>query len=177
MRTKFKMHHYINHLMTTTHLLQMKEKKKVDYHENIFLVFVSFSQKITKGIGFQIALNASDLQIFFYTTIASDITETNNKLFLTVLSFIPVAETPRTLNYSFNNRFTLSLISWTSDRKVVNAGLKYQVDIGRAPLLVSRKYIITAHQTEFRVWFLNKKINIAILDYIDGRNHFWWYWW
>ena len=33
-------------------------------------------------------------------------------------------------NDSIKNSFTLSFDSWTTDRKIVNTGLEYQVDIG-----------------------------------------------
>ena len=75
-------------------------------------------------------------------------------------------------NDSIKNSFTLSFDSWTSDRKRVNTGLEFQVDIGSAQNVNSPKYLIVAHQTANRSSTSNKSINNAIFDNLDIRKYF-----
>ena len=48
---------------------------------------------------------------------------------------------------SIKDSFTLSFDSWTSDRKVVDTQLEYQIDIGRAQNIIIPKNPIAVHQT------------------------------
>ena len=97
--------------------------------EHIFGFCKTF-KKVTKGLGFHISFKTADLQDILFTTIATDINVTINSLYLFVPTFIPDAQTQLMFNDSIKNSFTLSFDSWTTDRKIVNTGLEYQVDIG-----------------------------------------------
>ena len=75
-------------------------------------------------------------------------------------------------NDSIKNSFTLSFDSWTTDRKIVNTGLEYQVDIGSSANINSPKYLIVSHQTAARSGASNKANNISIFDNLDVRKYF-----
>ena len=75
-------------------------------------------------------------------------------------------------NESLKNSFTLSFDSWYTDRKVVNDGLEFQIDIGSAQNVNSPKYLIAAHQIANRVGVPNKANNIAFFDNLDVRKYF-----
>ena len=75
-------------------------------------------------------------------------------------------------NDSIKNSFTLSFDSWTTDRKIVNTGFEYQVDIGSSANINSPKYLIVAHQTAARSGASNKANNISIFDNLDVRKYF-----
>ena len=134
--------------------------------------FYKTFKKITKGLGFHIIIKTADLQNLIYTTIADDINVTINRLYLYVPTFIPDAATQTMFNKSIQSSFTLSFDSWRTDRRIVNTGLEFQVDIGSASNINSPKYLIAAHQTQDRSNGANKTINNAIFDNLDVENYF-----
>ena len=73
-------------------------------------------------------------------------------------------------NNSIKNNFSLKFDSWTSERKVVNTQLEYQVDIGSAQNINSPKYLIIAHQTAIRAAG-GKLQNNAIFDNLAVRKY------
>ena len=74
-------------------------------------------------------------------------------------------------NNSIKNNFKLSLDSWTIDRKIVNNDLEYQIDIGLAANINSRKYLTVAHQTAARAAGGADQKN-AIFDILNVRIYF-----
>ena len=130
--------------------------------------------KVTKGLGCHITLKTADLQDIIYTTLpdATNIGITLNSIYLFIPSFIPNAETQVMFDDSIKNSFTLSFDSWTTDRKIVNSGNQFQVDIGSAQNINSPKYLIVAHQTADRIATSNKEINNSIFDNLDVRKCF-----
>ena len=96
---------------------------------------------------------------------------TINSLYLFVPTLIPDAATQNMFNNSIKDNFKISFDSWTSERKVVNTGLEYQVDIGSAQNINSPKYLIIAHQTAAR-FAGGKLVNNAIFDNLDVRKYF-----
>ena len=77
--------------------------------------------------------------------------------FFYVPIFIPDAQTQVLFNDSIENSFTLSLDSWSTDRKTGSTQLEYQVDIGSAQFINSAEYLTVAHQTEARIGVPNTK--------------------
>ena len=75
-------------------------------------------------------------------------------------------------NDSINKSFSLFFGSWTTDRKIVETGLEYQVDIGSSANFNSPKYLIVSHQTAARSGASNKANNISIFDNLDVRKCF-----
>ena len=68
-------------------------------------------------------------------------------------------------NDSMKNSFTVTFDSWTTDRRTVNTGSDYQLDIGSDNN--STKYLIAAHQTEAGRGVPNKANNIAVFDHLN----------
>ena len=139
--------------------------------EHIFGFCKTF-KKVTKGLGFHISFKTANLQDILFTTIATDNNVTINSLYLFVPTFIPSPETQLMFNDSIKNSFSLSFDSWTTDRKIVNTGLEYQVDIGSSANTNSPKYLIVSHQTAVRAGASNKANNISIFDNLDVRKYF-----
>ena len=127
---------------------------------------------MTKGLGFHISFKTADLQDLIFTTIATNINIEINSLYLFVPTFIPSAETQVMFNDSIKNSFNISFDSWTTDRKIVNTDLEYQLDIGSSANINSPKYLIVAHQTAARSNVSNKANNISIFDNLDIRKYF-----
>ena len=139
--------------------------------EHIFGFCKTF-KKVTKGLGFHISFKTADLQDLIFTTIATNINIEINSLYLFVPTFIPSAETQVMFNDSIKNSFNISFDSWTTDRKIVNTDLEYQLDIGSSANINSPKYLIVAHQTAARSGASNKANNISIFDNLDIRKYF-----
>ena len=139
--------------------------------EHIFGFCKTF-EKVTKGLGFHISFKTADLQDLLFTTRATDINVTINSLYLYVPTFLPDTQTQLMFNDSIKNSFTLSFDSWTTERKIVNTGLEYQVDIGSSANINSSKYLIVAHQTAVRAGASNKANKISIFDNLDVRKYF-----
>ena len=99
---------------------------------------------------------------------------TINSLYLFVPTYIPSPETQLMFNDSIKNSFNLSFDSWTTDRKIVNTGLR--ISIGYrifSANINSPKYLIVAHQTAARSGASNKANNISIFDNLDIRKYLW----
>ena len=137
--------------------------------EHIFGFCKTF-KKITKGLGFQLTLKTINLQDILYTTIGDAINVTINSLYLFVPTLIPDAATQSMFNNSIKNNFSLKFDSWTSERKVVNTQLEYQVDIGSAQKINSPEYLIIAHQTAIRAAG-GKLQNNAVFDNLAVREY------
>ena len=106
----------------------------------------------------------SDLQDIIFTTIATDINETFNSLYLYVPILIPKSQTQVMLNESIMNIYTITLDSWYTERKISNDGRELQVDIGSAQHINSPKYIIGTFQTNARIGTPNKANNPSVFD-------------
>ena len=106
-----------------------------------------------------------------YITIADNINATINSLYLVLRTLIPNTKTQNVFNDSEKNNFKKSFDSWTSDTKVVNNDLEYQVNVGSAANINSPKYSIVAHQTAARAAGGGAQNN-AIFDNLDVRKYF-----
>ena len=98
------------------------------------------------------------------------VTNTNSKLYVSV--FIPDAETQIIFNDSIKNSFRLSTYSWFTDRKLVDTGWEFQVDISSAQNINTPKYLIIADQSLARRGAPNDVNEIAFFDHADVRKCF-----
>ena len=128
-------------------------------------------QKSNENLGFHISFKTADLQDILFTTIGTNINVEINSLYLFVPTFIPSPEIQVMFNDSIKNSFNISFDSWTTDRKIVNTDLEYQLDIGSSANINSPKYLIVAHQTAARSGASNKANNISIFDNLDIRKY------
>ena len=108
----------------------------------------------------------------FYRTRGDEITVKITSLYQHVPKLIPDAQTQVLFNDSIRNSFTLSFDSWFTDRKPVDTGLEFQVNIGSAQNVNRPKYLIVAHQSLARIEIPNKLNKIAFFDKVDFRNLF-----
>ena len=74
-------------------------------------------------------------------------------------------------NDSIKNSFTLSFVSWNTDRKTVDTQLEYQVDLVTSQYINSSKFLLVAHQTALRTGVLNKAKNVAVFDNLNVRKY------
>ena len=79
--------------------------------------FVEHLKKYIKQLGFNLTLNAADLQDIIYTTLGDDIEVNFDNLLLFVPIFIPDAKTQILFKDSFKKSFAISFDSCSSDRK------------------------------------------------------------
>ena len=96
---------------------------------------------------------------------------TINSLYLFVPTLIPDAATQSMFNNSIKDNFKITFDSWTSERKVVDTDLEYQVDIGSAQNINSPKYLIVAHQSLARAAGGSTQ-NKAFFDILDVSKYF-----
>ena len=68
---------------------------------------------------------------------------------------------------SIKNSVTLFFDSWTTDRKNVNTGFDYELDVGSATNNKSAKYLTAAHQTKARFGPVNKAKKIFIFNNVN----------
>ena len=104
--------------------------------------FCKSLEKITNGIGFHLNSQTGDLQELICTTIGVDINITINSFYLYVRILIPDQETQGMFHESFKNSFTLTFDFWTTDRKKVDTGREYQLDVGSSLDINSPKFSI-----------------------------------
>ena len=83
--------------------------------------------------------------------------------------FVPDAQRQIMFNDSIKDKFFLSFVSWTSDRKTVDTQLECQAHFGGAQNINSPKNLIAVHQTAARIGVPKKANVVAILDHLDVR--------
>ena len=113
--------------------------------EHIFGFCKTF-KKITKGLGFELQLKTStEKQNILYTTLGgNDVIVTINSVYLYIPSLVPSAEQQQLFNESIRENFTLSFDDWVTDRKLVNTGNEYQLDVEPASNINIPLYVIVA---------------------------------
>ena len=137
-----------------------------------FFGFCKTFENVTEPLGFHLTLITTDLPVIVYTTVGDNIKVNFNKLFLFVTILIPDAQTQLLFDDSIKNSFTISFHSWSTDRKIVDTQLQYQLDKGSAQNINSPKYLIAVHQTAATLGAPNTAENVAIFDHLDVRkNH------
>ena len=115
--------------------------------EHVFGFCETF-KKISKGLGFELQLKTSnEKQNILYTTLGgNDVNVTIISIYLYEPSLVPSAEQQQMFNEAIRKNFTLSSDAWVTERKPVNTGQEYQLDIGSASNLNIPLYLIVAHQ-------------------------------
>ena len=143
--------------------------------EHIFGFCKTF-KKITKGLRFELQITTSNgKQSFIYTTLAgNDFNVTINSNYLYIPSLVPSAEQQQIFKETIRESFTLSFDAWVTDRKPVNTGNEYQLDIGSASNINIPLYLIVALQKTQRdnpARPLNQ-FNNAVFDHVHVKRNF-----
>ena len=139
------------------------------YLEDIFGFCKTF-KKVTKNLGFHVAVKTNDLQDVMYTFMDDDINVTINSLYLYIPKLIPSVETQLIFNEATQNNYEMSFDEWYIERRVIS-DMIFQLDIGSAQQVNTPKYLICAHRTKDRTDAPNKEINTAIFDNLDLRKY------
>ena len=143
--------------------------------EHIFGFCKTF-KKIKKGLGIELQLKTSnEKQNLIYTTLGgNDVNVTINSIYLYIPSLVPSAEQQQMFNEAIRENFTLSFDAWVTDRKPVNTGNEYQLDIGSASNINIPLYLIVAHQKTQRENPARppNQFNNAVFDHVDVKRYF-----
>ena len=138
--------------------------------------FCKTFKKITKGLGFELQLKTSNEKnnILYTTPGGNDINVTINSIYLYIPSLVPSAEQQQMFNEAIRENFTLSFDSWVTDRKPVNTGNEYQLDIGSASNINIPLYLIVAHQKTQRDNPARppNQFNNAVFDHVRVKRYF-----
>ena len=125
---------------------------------------------------FEIQIKTSnEKKSIIYTTLGgNDIIVTINSICLYIPSLVPSAEQQQILNEAIGESFTLSFDAWVTDRKPVNTGNEYQLDIGSVSNTNIPLYLIVAHQKTQRENPARppNQFNNAIFDHVDVKRFF-----
>jgi hypothetical protein len=129
--------------------------------------FCDTFKKITYGLEFHLTLKRKESDDAIFSTINANpgIDITINKLELMVPSYIPSPETQANFLKVISNKQPIQLVyqERVTDRRVVNTGLEYQMDIGSSANINAPMYLIYAHQTANRSTS-QRPLNPAIFD-------------
>ena len=106
----------------------------------------------------------NDLQVFIFTTIATDINVKINSFCLNLALLIPNSQTQVLFNESIRKKYTIIFYSWYTERKKSSDGRELQVEIGSAQHFLSPKNLIGSFQTNDRKGNSDKARNAAIFD-------------
>ena len=72
-------------------------------------------------------------------------------------------------NESIENSFTLTLDSWTTERRTVNTGLEYQIDLRSSSDNKSPNLSTAVDQTEAQAGVPNERVDGAVFDHLVVR--------
>ena len=140
------------------------------YLEDIFGFCKTF-KKVNKNLGFHLTFKANDLQDIIYSSMAYDINETSNNLYLYVPNLIPSVETQVMFNEGTQKNCEISFDEWYTEQRIIS-DTKSQLDIGTSQHVNSPKYLIGAHQTRIRADTANESINIAKFDNLNLQKYY-----
>ena len=108
--------------------------------------FCNKFQERTKGLGFELELKTSKKRDILYTLPRDEtVNVTTSGLSHYVPTIIPSQETFRTFKEANTKSFTLSFESWTFDKKPLNTGKQFQLDIISESKINAPLYLIAAH--------------------------------
>ena len=143
--------------------------------EHIFGFCKTF-KKVTKGLGFELQLKTSnEKQNIIYSTLGgNDINVTINSIYLYIPSLVASAEQQQIFNEAIRASFTLSFDACVTDRKPVNTGNEYQLDIGSASNINFPLDLIVAHQKTQRENPARppNQFKNAVFDHVDVKRYF-----
>ena len=99
---------------------------------------------------------------------------TINSIYLYIPSLVPSPEQQQKFNESIRQSLALLFDIWASDRKPVNTGNEYQLDIGSASNINMPLYLIAAHQKTQRENPARppNQFNNAAFDNVDVKRYF-----
>ena len=127
-----------------------KGKMRANFPLEHIFGFCKTFKKITKGLGFELQLKTSnEKRNIIFTSLAFESNDNNvtiNSIYLHIPSLVPSAEQQQMFNEAIRENFTLSFDAWVTDRKPINTGKEYQLDIGSASNINISLYLIVAHQ-------------------------------
>ena len=127
-------------------------------------------------MGFELQLKTSnEQQKILYTTLGgNDVNVTINSIYLYIPSLVPSADQQQNFNEVVREIFTLSFDAWVTDRKPVNTGNEYQLDIGSASNINIPLYLIVAHQKTQRENPARPptQFNNAVFDNVNVKRYF-----
>ena len=132
--------------------------------EDVFGFCKTF-KKVTKILSFHLKLKTVELQDIISTSVADDINITIKNLYLYIAISIPSVETQIMFNEATQTNYRISYDEYYTKRRIIS-DIIVQVDLESAQQVIS-KYLISAHQTKYRIDTLTKNINIAIFDNLD----------
>ena len=144
--------------------------------EHIFGFCKTF-KKIKKGLGFELQLKTSNEKknnFFTNNALINNVNVIINSFYLYIPSLVPSAEQQQMFNEAIRENFTLSFDAWITDRKPINTGNEYQLDIGSASNINIPLNLRVAHQTTQRENPARPIIqfNNAIFDHVDVKKYF-----
>ena len=140
--------------------------------------FCKTFKKITKGLGFELQLKTSNEKhnILYRTLGGNDVNVTISSIYIYIYipSLVPSAEQQQMFNEAIRENFTLSFDAWVTDRKPVNTGNEYQLDIGSASNINIPQYLIVDHQKTQRdnPARPSNQFNNANFDHVDVKRYF-----
>ena len=139
----------LKHLLINSHTNDdNKGKIRVNLPLEHIFGFCKTFKKTAKGLGFELQLKTSNEKqnIIYITLGGKDLNVTINSIYLYISSLVPSAEQQQLFNEAIRESFTLSFDAWVTDRKPINTGNEYQLDIGSASNINIPLYLIVAHQ-------------------------------
>ena len=108
----------------------------------------------------------NDLQNIIYSSMADDISVTNNNLYLYVPKFLPNVETQVMFNEATQNSYKISYDEYFTERRVISDMIT-QADILSSQQVKSPQCSNGAHQTRGRAETADKNKNIAMFDNLN----------
>ena len=127
-------------------------------------------------MGFELQLKTSnENQNIIYTTLGgNDVNFSINSFYLYVPSLVPSPEQQQISNESFKKSSTLCFDAWMTDRKPVNIGNEYQLDVRSASNINVPLYFLAAYQKSQRDNSARppNQFNNAIFDIVNVRRYF-----
>ena len=142
------------------------------YSEDIFGFCKTF-KTVNKNLGFHVTFKTNDLQNIIYSSMADDISVTNNNLYLYVPNLLPSVETQVMFIEATQNNYKISFDECYTQRGVISDTIT-QLDVCTSHHVNSPKYLIGFHQTRARTRAdtANKSNNIAIFDNLNLQKYY-----
>ena len=167
----------LKHMLIDSHTNENnKGKKKANFPLKHLFGFCRTFQKKTKGLGFELQLKTSnEKQNNIYTTLGcNDVNLTINGIYLYIPSLVPSAEQQQFFKEAITESYTLSFDAWVTDKKPVNTGNEYQLDIGFVSNVNIPLYLIVAdqktqHENPARP---PNQFNNAVFDHVNVKRYF-----
>ena len=122
----------IKHMLIDSHTNgDNKEKIKAHVRIDHFFRFFTTFENISKSLGFEIQIKTPyEKQNIFQTNLGgNDVIVIINSLSLYVPNLVPSPSYQQMFNEAIRKSFTKSFDTWVTDRKPLNKGIEYQLDL------------------------------------------------